>query len=181
MMKKLLAVLLTTLLLMTACAWAEEAEPTVYTSGDWKYVLLEDGSAEIVDYNGKATRLTVPAEIDGIAVTSIGDRAFDYSSPTSITLPDSITAIGDKVFYCCSSLTSITLPKFLASIGDEAFSYCSSLTIIALPESLTFLGKDTFKDCTLTLAIPRDSWLEQWCKENGLRYTYPDSLDWLLD
>ena len=33
----------------------------------------------------------------------------------------------------------------------------------------------------VTLTIPRDSWLVQWCKDNNLRYTYPDSLDWLLE
>ena len=98
-MKKLLAVLFAALLMMAACACAEEAEPTVYTSGDWKYVLLEDGTAEIAGYNGNATELTVPAEIDGYAVTSIGDRAFFWcDSLTSITLPGSITSIGDNAF-----------------------------------------------------------------------------------
>ena len=46
-MKRMLVVLLSVLMaLMLCCAGAEEAEPTVYKSGRWQYVLLEDGTAE---------------------------------------------------------------------------------------------------------------------------------------
>ena len=58
------------LILLTACALAEETEPTVYTAGDWDYILLADGTAEIVGYTGAATELTIPTEHDGHAVTS---------------------------------------------------------------------------------------------------------------
>ena len=61
-MKRMLFVLLSVLMaLMACCAGAEEAEPTVYESGDYKYVLLEDGTAEIVDYsNWRTEDLTIP-------------------------------------------------------------------------------------------------------------------------
>ena len=70
------AALFAALLLMATCAFAEEAEPTVYTTWDWEYVLLADGTVEIVGYTGNAKELTVPAEINGCVVTSIGESAF---------------------------------------------------------------------------------------------------------
>ena len=98
MFKKLLAILLACLMLIPGgIAMAEEAE--VLTSGDYEYTLNDDGSASITKYNGEADALTVPAELDGHTVTSIGDSAFSRcDSLTTITLPDSVTSIGDEVF-----------------------------------------------------------------------------------
>ena len=47
---------------------------------------------------------------------------------TSVTIGDSVTAIGYGAFYSCSSLTSIVIPDSVTSIGDSAFASCSSLT-----------------------------------------------------
>ena len=129
-MKKLMLLLAALLALGAIFALAEEAEPTVYTSGEWEYVLLEDGTAEIYDYFNYFTKdLTIPETIDGHMVTAIGDEAFYCcSSLTSITIPDSVTTIGDSAFSRCTSLTSITLPDSVTTIGDSAFSECSSLT-----------------------------------------------------
>lgn len=147
-MKRLLTVLLAVVLLTASCAWAEEAEPIMYTSGDWKYVLLADGTAEIVDYNGKAKELTVPAELDGYVVTSIGAYAFNVcASLQCITLPDSVTSIGARAFDGCWSLRSIVLPDRLTSIGDFAFSGCDSLTNVTIPESVTAIGGNPFIRC----------------------------------
>ena len=66
-----------------------------FMSGDYKYVLLDNGTAEIVKYTGKAETLTIPAELNGHCVTSIGDSAFwGRTSLKSINIPDSVTSIG---------------------------------------------------------------------------------------
>ena len=149
---KLFMAILLAMLCLFACAAADE--PVEYTCGDYKYVLLEDGTAEITDYTGKAATLTVPDMLDGYQVTGIGDKAF-YScgSLTSITLPDSLTSIGDEAFSYCYSLTSITLPDSLTCIENGAFSSCSSLTSITLPDSVTSIGVNPFHDSKKLTAI----------------------------
>ena len=47
---------------------------------------------------------------------------------TSVTIPDSVTAIGNSAFSSCSNLTSITIPDSVTSIGRMAFYDCDSLT-----------------------------------------------------
>ena len=51
-------------------------------------------------------------------------------SLTSITIPSSVTSIGNEAFWSCDSLTSITIPSSVTSIGNYAFYYCSSLTTV---------------------------------------------------
>lgn len=98
-MKKLLLLLLAALLL-TACALAEGTGPATYTSGDWEYVLLENGTAEIEDYSGTMTELSVPDQIDGMMVTSIGDKAFSHCTAlTRVVIPDSVTHMGGTRFH----------------------------------------------------------------------------------
>lgn len=53
----------------------------------------------------------------------------------------------------------------------------STLTILA---SVTSIGKNAFLKCpNLTVTVSRDSYAAQWCKDNGVPYTYPDANDWL--
>ena len=63
------------------------------------------------------------------SVTSIGDYAFEScSNVASVILPNRITSIGSAEFASCTSLTSVTIPSSVTSIGDQAFAYCTSLT-----------------------------------------------------
>lgn len=69
------------------------------------------------------------------SVTSIGNNALsECSSLTSISIPDSVTSIGFGTFCACSSLISITIANSVTSIGKSAFSGCESLNSIRIPE-----------------------------------------------
>ena len=82
------------------------------------------------------------------SVTKIGNRAFSgCGSLQSITFPSSVTKIGDGAFYWCYSLQSVTIPNSVTSIGDEAFSRCGSLQSITIPNSVTKIGDRAFSGC----------------------------------
>ena len=93
------------------------------------------------------------------SVTSIGDRAFyDCSRLTSLTIPSGVTSIGDSAFSSCSSLTSVTIPDSVTSIGEYAFSGCSSLTSVTIPDSVTSIEGYAFYYCkSLTSVTIPDS------------------------
>lgn len=202
-MKRIAWLVISLLLCFAAGAAAENIQPVpaeTYEYGDYAYRLLEDGSAEIISYAGAALELEIPGELDGHAVTSIGDFAFSWrGSLTGITLPDSVTSIGEAAFYSCGSLTGITLPDGVTSIGNSAFNWCDSLTgvtlpdgvtsignsafrscfsltDIILPDSVTSIGKDAFDDCadSLALTVGRDSYAMQYAIDNDIRYTCPE-------
>ena len=146
--KKNLRAVLAAVLLMVLVTNGVMADEDVFTSGDYQYCILEDGTAEITRYSGEDSVLKIPNTLDGKTVTSIGDGAFaECSSLTSIELPDSVTSIGDRAFLECWSLTSIELPDSVTSIGDAAFLVCSDLTSIELPDSVTSMGVNPFADC----------------------------------
>ena len=70
--------------------------------------------------------------------------------------------------------------RAVTGIAAGAFLFAKKATAITLPETVTSIADAAFEGCgPITFTVPRDSYAAQWCKENNLRYTYPDSLDWL--
>ncbi len=82
-------------------------------------------------------------------VTYIGNYAYyGDSSLTKLNLRQGTLSILPKAFYNCTSLASVTIPDSVTSIGNSAFSRCRSLTSITIPDSVTSIGYCAFKDCT---------------------------------
>ena len=79
-------------------------------------------------------------------VSSIGNRAFQKSGITEITLPSGITKLEDGTFWQCTSLEKINLGN-ITEIGANVFDGCSSLKEVDL-SNLTSMGNLTFQDCT---------------------------------
>lgn len=61
----------------------------------------------IKKYNGNDAVVNIPSEINGTPVTTIGNAAFRDSSVTSVTIPASVTEIGNNAFADCTNLTSV--------------------------------------------------------------------------
>lgn len=136
------------------------AEPQ--TEGDFTYVVLDDGTAQITKYNGTATELTIPATLADIAVSQIGKDAF-YKNATvrDVVVSEGITTIGDDAFWSCSSIKSITFPSSVTSIGSYAFYQCTSLTSVDIPSTVKTTGNYAFGYCSDLTAVTLHEGLEK--------------------
>ena len=83
-------------------------------------------------------------------VTEIADRAFyENAEITSITIPNTVTRIGDYAFDSCSGLSGeLVIPNSVTTIGEVAFRYCSGLTSLTIGNSVTTIGGGAFEDCS---------------------------------
>ena len=64
---------------------------------------------------------------------------------TDLTIPNSITSIGNYAFYGCTGLKSITIPKSITSIGNYAFYGCTGLKSVEFnAENCTYMGSSSY-------------------------------------
>jgi|GEM_PF-976064 len=122
------------------------------------------------------SQVALLAMVDGYPVTSIAENAFVTSLITSLSMPWTITEIGEGAFKSCSYLEHVTLspsiteipnycftvtplkecvvPEGVTTIGLSAFEGCSSLTSLILPSTLTTVNACCFsvghKSCVIT-------------------------------
>ena len=114
---------------------------SVKVANKYCYDYFKDMVADITFYGANASA-------DGRCLIIGGKlERFIAKGGTEYTIPNSVTSIGDRAFWGCSSLTSITIPESVTSIGDRAFWDCSSLTSITIPESVTSIGEGAFAGC----------------------------------
>ncbi len=93
----------------------------------------------IYQYDGYDTtgELVIPETIDGKTVVEICDSAFSSADFTKITLPDTITRIGDFAFTTCTNMTSFEIPASVTELGVGPFTNCTSLTNITIDSGNT--------------------------------------------
>ena len=125
-----------------------DGRSSVTGTATYSYTLDDAGNAVITGYNGYATALSIPSTIDGYTVTKIGYAAFSHSGLRAVTIPDSVTIIGNGAFYNCKALTSVSLPDSLIEIWGSAFEDCTGLTSVTIPDSVTEIGGSAFSGCT---------------------------------
>ena len=122
---------------------------------------IDDASVTITKYTGSAATLDIPAQIQGLPVTAIGDLAFfDSKNLTSVNIPSSVMEIGLAAFYN-GSLTSITVersnPAFTNIDGvlfdkdiETLIMYPAGKTArtYTIPSTVTLIGNFAFFLCT---------------------------------
>lgn len=124
----LAAVLLLTLCL--TCALTCSAEAAAHTSGDYTYVLQQDGTAEITGYAGQENVLQIPDQLDGHTVSAIGAEAFaGHVNLSAVYIPACVGRIGDSAFSDCKALVSVSIGDQIAFVDME--ETCSETQFIA--------------------------------------------------
>ncbi len=72
--------------------------------------------------NATETEITIPETYNSKPVTTVAPRAFYGKNITKLSLPSSVSSIGENAFANCAQLSDITLPDSIRSIGTDAFN-----------------------------------------------------------
>ena len=137
----------------------DEKNPYLCSDGS---VLYNKDKSELVFVCHTVRKMSIPS-----SVTMIGNSAFSKcTNLTSIELPSGVTEIGYANFSGCTNLSSITLPSNLKYIGTDAFEGCKGLTsIYAFMEKPCKIQETAFESETkinATLYVPKGSLLDYW-------------------
>ena len=109
--------------------------------------LYDKGKTTLIGWPTAEGDITIPQ-----SVTTIGESAFESCSAlTSVSMPEA-TTIGDGAFGNCDGLTSVSMPS-ATTIGYGAFYYCSALTSIDIPASVTMIGEGAFTYCDALTSV----------------------------
>lgn len=116
--------------------------------GNYIYEILVDGTVRLDTVLWSRASVTVPAELDGRRVSSVGTAFMGFTELESITLPEGIKVLNSHAFYGCENLREVHLPESLVEIMPISFVNCYALESIHIPDSVTTIGYSAFAWCT---------------------------------
>ena len=121
----------------------QEAQANGFTFGIYKEGVEITGFQNV---NFKST-INVPSQIGDFMVLKVGDNVFqNQTNLKEITLPNSVTEIGNSAFAGCSSLAKFDTNK-VTDIGTNAFANCTKMKTLTIPKCTT-IGRSAFDGCT---------------------------------
>ena len=121
-------------------------------SKDGKRLLLFNNDRHVSNYSIRPGTVIICDYAFG-AIPIDSDKYNTGSFLLSITIPDSVIAIGEGAFSGCPHLQEIDIPDSVISIGNEAFSGCEALQCLTIPNSLTQIRDSAFHGCESLLNI----------------------------
>jgi len=171
--------MITMLPLSAVTAFAEDTSSSTEqetNDGTYKYaykVNADSSTVTITEFRGPVDPaktpapydITIPTELNGLTVTDLGENSFstdDLYSPLyeihlnkihSVTIPQSVTSIGEDAFTNCRGLNSLTIDDAAISIGSWAFAQCYSLSSLSLGKKITTIGDHAFDDCRALTSV----------------------------
>jgi hypothetical protein len=114
----------------------------------WKYTVSGNAATlrqlQLGCYSGD---LAIPSKLGGCPVKTIGEAVFACcGNLTSVSIPDTVTSIGNNAFYN-SGLLSVEIPRSVTSIGDGAFEFCRGLASVSIAGNVKSIGTAAFYAC----------------------------------
>ena len=167
----------TALLLTTGVSAAVSASDTAYAV-EGGNIYFNTSKGNITGADADITAAAIPAEIDGVAVTTIDARAFENCTKlTQVTIPDGVTTLGEYMLKG-TAVTEITIPstvtkstgywngalagsnrltKVAFAPGTTAIpasicasdNFISAIDEVVIPSGVKSIGAKAFYDCTM--------------------------------
>ena len=126
---------------------------------------LGDNKAEVTDpcsytyYSNYYTGdVVIPSTVthggNTYTVTAIHPSTFYYCHYlNSVSIPTTVSSIGNYAFYDCTSLTSCTIPEGVENIEYCTFGNCPQLSSVVIPSSVTWIAQNAFVNCNALTSI----------------------------
>lgn len=142
---RVLSAFLAVAMLLTLLPAAAFAAPA--PESDFEYGVNKD-TATITKYKGAGGTVEIPATLGGYPVTGIQMQAFiKCTSLKSVSMPESMTWIGNSAFAGCTGLEQVEISPNLTAIGPNSFYSCNGLTSVVVPDKVTSIGSLAFFGC----------------------------------
>ena len=199
---------------------------TTFTYGAYTFADIDDNHVSLYGYDNSSETLEIPSEFSGRYVKSVYDYALEnntiitkldfskvsrkfkaigvnsFAGCTGLTgelsLPSSITSLGESAFfgcsglktallYCsvkvipsecfnrCSSLETVRISNITQKVENLAFANCSSLKEVYIPSSVTEISPNAFmNDDKIVIKCYCGSYAQQFAIDNGISYDLVD-------
>ena len=124
---------------------------------DLPFLFRVNNEGVLTGYYGLGGWVSIPD-----SVTAIGEEAFaGRDLLLSVSIPDRVTKIQDGAFSGCSNLRTADLPADLTDLGAGAFAGCGHLKETEIPDSITYLGRGVYRNCTRLAKVTLPSGLTE--------------------
>ena len=141
-MKKILAVLVTLIIVFSSCLVGLTTVASALEESPESDFMAFDGVIE--EYVGPGGVVVIPQVIGGEKITEIAARAFFGNKDiTAVHIPEGIEIIGTSAFQDCENLETITLPYSLTELRGSTFAHCP-ITEIVIPGNVRYVGNWCF-------------------------------------
>ena len=150
-MKRIIAVCLALAAVLTLFAACGKTKVKTEETKDYTYEVQEDNTVKITGYTNKEPIVTleIPAAIDDMTVTAIGERAFaDHDNLTVVYVPATLLTIGEGAFEN-SSVRNVFLHKArgIEILPPNCFANCHELVQVDIGNGIKMLSIKAFSLC----------------------------------
>lgn len=146
------------------CFFVKAFNGTIYIHdyiSEYSYV-IDHAEVHLLYYWGNDENVDIPSHILFFPVVDLCSRKYIYMYPAEenmahgfelnqsirfVSIPSTITEIGDGAFSGCKNLEKVTFGGNETIIGT-AFQNCRSLTEVLIPESVETIDSNAFYECT---------------------------------
>lgn len=134
------------------------ANEIMSTDGNWKYIPdYSNDTCTVIGYYGTDSDVYIPESVEALKVTRL-DFGYQVAAPrnrwdnpknvVSITIPSTVTSVGNYCFSRLTNLQKITIPSSVKEFGAGLFQECTSLEEFTIPTKMTAVPHEIFRDCT---------------------------------